>query len=127
MNARDDDLIQSPYSRSSKKVKAVGQYELGSLLGEGAWGKVRLGIHKITKEKVAIKIIDKEKIRRQQMGLQIKREVNIMKQMKDKNPHVISLHEVLASKTKIYLVSFEQFKDFQFEIIHARKILIHCY
>ena len=127
MNARDDDLIQSPYSRSSKKVKAVGQYELGSLLGEGAWGKVRLGIHKITKEKVAIKIIDKEKIRRQQMGLQIKREVNIMKQMKNKNPHVISLHEVLASKTKIYLVSFEQIKDFQFEIIHARKILIHCY
>ncbi len=53
----------------------------------------------------AIKIVDKEKIRRQHMGTQIKREVNIMKQMKDKNPHVVSLHEVLASKTKIYLVS----------------------
>lgn len=39
------------------------------------------------------------------MGVQIKREVNIMKQIKDKNPHVVQLYEVLASKTKIYLVS----------------------
>ena len=38
------------------------------------------------------------------MGLQIKREVHIMKQIKDKNPHVVQLYEVLASKTKIYLV-----------------------
>ena len=39
------------------------------------------------------------------MGAQIKREVNIMKQIKDKNPHAVQLYEVLASKTKIYLVS----------------------
>ena len=38
------------------------------------------------------------------MGVQIKREVNIMRQIKDKNPHVVQLYEVLASKTKIYLV-----------------------
>ena len=38
------------------------------------------------------------------MGMQIKREVNILKQMKDKNPHVVQLYEVLASKSKIYVV-----------------------
>ena len=108
MNTRDVSYNNSPNSRSRKRSKKmVGQYELSQLLGEGAWGKVRLGTHKVTKEKVAIKIIDKEKIRKENMGLQIKREVNIMKQMKDKNPHVVSLREVLASKTKIYLVSLK--------------------
>jgi serine/threonine protein kinase len=63
-----------------------------------------MGTHKTTNEKVAVKIIDKNKILKQNMGTQIKREVNIMKQIKDKNPHVVKLYEVLASKTKIYLV-----------------------
>jgi serine/threonine protein kinase len=31
-------------------------------LGEGTFGKVKLGIHTITKEKVAIKILEKSKI-----------------------------------------------------------------
>ena len=65
---------------------------------------MKLGIHKSTKQKVAIKTICKNKVRQQNMGMQIKREVNILKQMKDKNPHVVQLYEVLASKSKIYLV-----------------------
>jgi hypothetical protein len=35
---------------------------------------------------------------------EMQRKVNIMRQIKDKNPHVVQLYEVLASKTKIYLV-----------------------
>lgn len=65
---------------------------------------MKLGIHKSTKQKVAIKTICKNKVRQQNMGMQIKREVNILKQMKDKNPHVVQLYEVLASNSKIYLV-----------------------
>jgi serine/threonine protein kinase len=88
------------------KVKTVGKYELGAALGEGTFGKVKKAIHKETKEEVAIKIIDKEKVRQQNMGVQIKREVNIMKQigLKEKNSNVVKLYEVLASKSKIYLV-----------------------
>ena len=107
MNTREGDSICVPKPRK----KVVGKYELGKLLGEGAWGKVRLGIHQVTKKKVAIKIIEKDIIRKQNMSLQIKREVSIMKQMRDKNPHVVTLHEVLASKTKIYLVSGKKRKN----------------
>ena len=107
MDSKESNWIRSPQNDSrAPSKKTVGQYELGPLLGEGAWGKVKLGVHKKTKQKVAIKIIDKEKVRKENMGLQIKREVNIMKQIKHKNPHVVTLHEVLASKTKIYLVSY---------------------
>lgn len=37
-------------------------YILVKDLGEGTFGKVKLGINKITKEQVAIKILEKHKI-----------------------------------------------------------------
>lgn len=91
------------------KKKKVGKYELGKTLGEGTFGKVKYAIHTVTGKEVAIKILDKDKIRRENLGLQIKREVSIMKQIGsyesgEKNPYVVQLYEVLASKNKIYLI-----------------------
>lgn len=40
----------------------VTQYLLGKTLGEGTFGKVKLGTHVLTGEKVAIKILEKSKI-----------------------------------------------------------------
>ncbi len=37
-------------------VKTVGKYELYRTLGEGAYGKVKYGVNKETKEAVAIKV-----------------------------------------------------------------------
>ena len=39
------------------KSNNINQYIIGEKLGEGIFGTVKLGIHRITKEKVAIKII----------------------------------------------------------------------
>ena len=36
----------------------LDDYELGRTLGEGGFGKVKLGIHKETKQQVAIKFMD---------------------------------------------------------------------
>jgi len=51
---------------------------------------------------VAIKILDKEKIQKQNMGEQIKKEIAVMKMVKQR--HVVNLLEVLASRTKIFIV-----------------------
>lgn len=83
-------------------VKRVGAYEIGRTLGEGTFGKVKQAINVETGEKVAIKILDKEKIQQQSMGEQIKKEINVMKMVKHR--HVVNLNEVLASKTKIFIV-----------------------
>lgn len=40
----------------------IGNYEIGKTLGKGTFGKVKEGVHVITGEKVAIKIIDKKSI-----------------------------------------------------------------
>ena len=53
-------------------------------------------------EKVAIKILDKETIQKQKMGTQVKREISIMKALT--HAHVVNLKEVLASRSKIFLV-----------------------
>ena len=52
-----------------------------------------------TGERVAIKVLDKEKIQKQNMGAQIKKEISIMKMVK--HPFVVGLKEVLASRTKV--------------------------
>lgn len=55
-----------------------------------------------TQEWVAIKVLDKEKIQKQNMGTQVKKEISIMKMVR--HVHVVSLKEVLASRTKIFIV-----------------------
>ena len=55
-----------------------------------------------TGEAVAIKVLDKEKIQKQNMGNQIKKEISIMKMVKHK--YIVGMIEVLASKTKIFIV-----------------------
>ena len=83
-------------------VKKVGKNELGRTLGEGTFGKVKYAINCETNEAVAIKVLDKEKIQKQNMGNQIKKEISIMKMVKHK--YIVGMIEVLASKTKIFIV-----------------------
>ena len=83
-------------------VKRVGKYELGRTLGEGTFGKVKYAVNVETQEAVAIKVLDKEKIQKQNMGNQIKKEISIMKMVKHK--YIVGMIEVLASKSKIFIV-----------------------
>ncbi|GLT59891.1 hypothetical protein SLA2020_326860 [Shorea laevis] len=80
----------------------VGKYELGKTLGEGTFAKVKFARNIETGENVAIKILDKEKVLKHKMIGQIKREISTMKLIR--HPNVIRLYEVMASKSKIYIV-----------------------
>ena len=83
-------------------VKKVGKYDIGRTLGEGTFGKVKHAVNQETQEAVAIKVLDKEKIQKQNMGNQIKKEISIMKMVKHK--YIVGMIEVLASKSKIFIV-----------------------
>ncbi|XP_057948685.1 CBL-interacting serine/threonine-protein kinase 23 isoform X1 [Malania oleifera] len=80
----------------------VGKYELGRTLGEGTFAKVKFARNIETAENVAIKVLDKEKVLKHKMIGQIKREISTMKLIR--HPNVIRMYEVMASKTKIYIV-----------------------
>jgi serine/threonine protein kinase len=49
-----------------------------------------------------LQILDKEKIAKQNMGTQIKKEISIMKSVT--HPNVVAIHEVFATSTKIFIV-----------------------
>lgn len=78
------------------------RYELGKLLGHGNFAKVYHGRNLQTGMSVAIKVIDKKKIMKVGMMNHIKREISVMRLIN--HPNVVRLHEVMASKTKIYFV-----------------------
>ncbi|XP_038891466.1 CBL-interacting serine/threonine-protein kinase 1-like isoform X2 [Benincasa hispida] len=80
----------------------VGKYELGKTLGEGNFGKVKLAADIRTGRRYAVKILDKTKILHLNFSDQIKREISTLKLLR--HPNVVRLYEVLASKTKIYMV-----------------------
>lgn len=80
----------------------VGKYELGKTIGEGSFAKVKVAKNVETGDVVAIKILDREQVLRHKMVEQLKREISTMKLVK--HPNVIKIFEVMASKTKIYIV-----------------------
>lgn len=82
--------------------KNIGVYELGCILGEGTFAKVRLARNTASQQEVAIKILDKKKLFEHEMADQIKREISIMKVVK--HPCVVDTKEVLATTDKIYIV-----------------------
>lgn len=64
--------------QSDKSSSSVTQYLLGKTLGEGTFGKVKLGTHILTGEKVAIKILEKSKIKDKSDIERVTREIHIL-------------------------------------------------
>ncbi|KAL6274992.1 hypothetical protein ACE6H2_025684 [Prunus campanulata] len=77
-----------------------GKYELGRLLGHGTFAKVYHARNLKSGKSVAMKVVGKEKVIKVGMMEQIKREISVMRMVK--HPNIVELHEVMASKSKIY-------------------------
>lgn len=79
---------------SMAAVKSIGDYTILKCIGEGTFGKVKLGIHQPTGEKVAIKILEKSKIIDVSDVERVAREIHILKLIR--HPTIIQLYEVRA-------------------------------
>ena len=75
-----------------KPTNTIGAYTLGKTIGEGTFGKVKLGTHLSTGEKVAIKILEKKKICDVSDVERVSREIHILKLIR--HPNIIQLYEV---------------------------------
>ncbi|XP_068652165.1 CBL-interacting serine/threonine-protein kinase 21 [Aristolochia californica] len=80
----------------------VGKYQLGRTIGEGTFAKVKLGLDSQTGQSVAIKIIDKRMVVDNKLMDQVKAEITTMKLLQ--HPNIVRIYEVIATKTKIFIV-----------------------
>ena len=80
----------------------INNYKFESKLGEGRFGKVNLAIHKLTNQKVAIKIIDKNHIKLKEHRQRVDSEISILKQVNHYN--ISKLFSVIENEERIYLV-----------------------
>ncbi|KAF8721876.1 hypothetical protein HU200_022820 [Digitaria exilis] len=93
-------------SRSSGNGKTgsplLGKYELGPLLGRGTFAKVYRARCLAGGDPVAVKVLDKPELTATGMAARVLREVSAMRRLR--HPNVLRLHEVLATRSKVYLV-----------------------
>ena len=68
---------------------------VGRTLGQGTFGKVRMGTHTLTGEKVAIKILEKDKILDHSDVERVTREIHILKIVR--HPNVVQLYEIIET------------------------------
>ncbi|MED6121148.1 CBL-interacting serine/threonine-protein kinase 11 [Stylosanthes scabra] len=95
--------IEEPSPPSPPEQTALfGKYDLGRLLGCGAFAKVYHARNLESGQSVAVKIICKKKLLGTGLDGNVKREISIMSRLH--HPHIVKLHEVLATKTKIFFV-----------------------
>ncbi|XP_023188103.1 serine/threonine-protein kinase BRSK2-like isoform X7 [Xiphophorus maculatus] len=88
-------------ANSGHYANYVGPYRLEKTLGKGQTGLVKLGLHCVTGQKVAIKIVNREKLS-ESVLMKVEREIAILKLIE--HPHVLKLHDVYENKKYLYLV-----------------------
>lgn len=81
----------------------IGPYYLGKTLGVGSFGKVKLAEHELCGQKVAVKILNRKKIKLLRMDEKVKREIKILKLFM--HPHIIRLYEVINTPSDIFVVT----------------------
>ena len=105
---RDMEIISSYIKNYYKKYKKYPStkmkfYKYGRLLGKGAFGKVNLCLHTLTGRLVAIKSINKEKIKSERQKQKIKQETTIMETL-SKSKNIVKIFETYETKKHICIV-----------------------
>ncbi|XP_038066835.1 SNF-related serine/threonine-protein kinase-like [Patiria miniata] len=87
--------------KSGYDGKIAGMYDLEETLGRGHFAIVKLARHVFTGQKVAVKVIDKNKLDDVSRA-HLFQEVRCMKLVQ--HPNVVRLYEVIDTQTKLYLI-----------------------
>ena len=107
-NKEIKDFFQtSPIKKPNLKKDSSYEYKIGNYLiqqtlGQGTFGKVKLGIYLPTQEKVAIKVLEKERMTDKDDKIRVKREFDMLS--KFNHPNVILVTEIFESIDSYYSV-----------------------
>ena len=99
-----DKLSQHPRLKSINNEQSykIGNYFIKNTIGSGNFGKVKAGIYIPTGEKVAIKIIEKSKIKEKDDLIRLERELEMLS--KFEHPNIIMVSEIFENENNYYIV-----------------------
>ena len=102
MNDESHSKEKSKTETDSPKEITIGDYIIKKTIGSGTFSTVKLGTHRITQKKVAIKILDKNKIESRDDLERIIREMQILTEMH--NPFVIKVYKIYEDKNNFLII-----------------------
>ena len=105
---RDMEIISQYIKKYFKKYNKYPTtkmkfYKYGRLLGKGAFGKVNLSLHTLTGRLVAIKSINKSKIKNERQKTKIQLETSIMKTLSSSN-YIVKIYETFQTEKHFCIV-----------------------
>lgn len=109
MNPSQPIIVQAAH-RNNTLASSVDKEEVNKkviilrTLGRGSFGKVKEALHSLTGEKIAIKILEKQKIEECGDQVRVVREMTILSKVS--HPHIIQLYEIVETN-KYYFFMME--------------------
>ena len=98
-------LVEDCFKKHNKPPKTqVELYKIGKVLGKGAFGKVNLGLHRLSRKLVAIKSINMEFMKDESSKKKMSNEITILKALR--HPNIVKLFETLETE-KHHLIVME--------------------
>ena len=94
--------INEIFKKEEENEYTIGNYLIKRTLGQGTFGKVKLGIYLPNKEKVAVKILEKDRIIEKDDEIRVRREFDML--AKFNHPNVILVAEIFESTNSFYSV-----------------------
>lgn len=79
-------------------------YSIGDIIGKGSYGSVHSGVNLVTNTQVALKFIEKSALKKPSHFERLRREVRILRLIKDQSPYIVSLEAVHETSTHAILV-----------------------
>ena len=97
-NEQDKNNIKMKY----RPKKTIDEYLIKETIGKGTFSTVKLGEHIKTKKKVAIKILNKAKIKANEDLIRIKREIKILQMMN--HPNIIKTYKIIENDKNYFII-----------------------
>lgn len=99
-HARDESRRSEPTAselpNGGRAGQRIGQYAVKKTLGEGSFGKVKLAVHRVSGQEVALKIISRKKLISRDMAGRVEREIQYLQLLR--HPHIIKLWVLYVMK-----------------------------
>ena len=89
-------------TQENKVKPTLRNYKFIKTIGEGTFGKVKLSVHLLTNEYVAIKILEKSRITDKEELERIEKEIKYLKLFD--HPNIIQIYEVVEDSENFYIV-----------------------